>query len=117
MEQKEVLIIVGVLVAGFFLLKGSFSGNAVSNDNIISSPQGYEQIQTGYQGGSAQGLSTSETLGCPDMQVLTDDNCADWVNNMFKCTSRGIPTPCHCGSFDSCTNAGPIQPPIGPTTL
>ena len=67
MQQKEVLIIVGVLAVGFFLLNNNgmfsgLSGRSVYYNNLVTHPQPY--------GG---GTSTGENLcGCPVIDGVSD---------------------------------------------
>lgn len=62
MQQKEVLLVVGVLVVGFFLFKGNvFSGRAMyaSAENYLTEPEPY----------SGLGLGAS-TAACPPPTLL-----------------------------------------------
>lgn len=119
MQQKEVLIVVGVLAVGFLLFKSNtFSGQA-TKDTIYSYPTSLKTIDR-YQEPAPIGLSTSETIPCPGSKTVEDINCANWENYMFRCrNSNGgfDATPCHCKDYDSCTRAGLIPTPLPLTGL
>lgn len=114
MQQKEVLLIIGVLVVGLFLLKSSLSGNAIAGNNIISSPQGYGLGDPDYLEHS-MGSSTTETLPCPGVKTLEDINCPSWANRWFWCNN--IQVPCHCEHFGNCRAGRPLSTPISFTDL
>ncbi len=66
MQQKEVLLIVGVLVVGFFLLNnnGVFSGRTIFDapQDAVTYPQGYSSWRYAYpMGGFSAGYSGSES--------------------------------------------------------
>jgi len=68
MQQKEVLIVVSVLVAGFFLLNnnGILSGRATYTNtlNYVTEPVPY---------GGGAGLGTGATISCPPPKLLGED--------------------------------------------
>ena len=101
MEQKEVLIVIGVLVVGFVLFRNNaLSGQATFSEDTVSYPQGSEATDAYESSEPPSGLSTSNTIPCPGRNWEREDVCEHWEISWFKCGRENV--PCHCGTYDDC---------------
>lgn len=121
MQQKEVLIVIGVVLVGFLLLKSNvLSGKASYSDenSIYSFPQGYDSTDA-YSQPQTLGL-TSGAIPCPGSKVLSDFNCDSWLNYVFTCRNAngGVDwVPCHCSEYKNCGRGTALPTPLTSDTL